>query len=150
MNKVIVNYEEATEYNFDLFSPEDRAMYQQILAASPYNPELAEFFNEERRLYERIRKNNRVHCSIPLDDLQLRSTANKSTSLEAIIAEQSYIEYVLSDLTETERRRFCMFCYDNLSSCQIAQMEGTSQQAVHKSIQLARQKAWRKIKKKNS
>ena len=89
-----------------------------------------------------------MHCSISLDDLQLRSTPDESASPEAIIAEQSYIEHVLSDLTETERRRFCMFCYDNLSSCQIAQMEGPSQQAIHKFLQSARQKAVRRMAKK--
>ena len=58
-----------------------------MLAGSPYNLELAEFFNEERRLNERIRKNDQVHCSIPIDDLQLRSIADESTSPEPIIAE---------------------------------------------------------------
>ena len=63
--------------------------------------------------------------------------------LEELFSEKHTVEEaekILAALTETQRRRYLMYFMANLSTPQIAKIEGTSQNVVWKSIDLAKEK----------
>lgn len=63
---------------------------------------------------------------------------NKGDKKNAMAAAEQLLDS--GDLTEVQRRRFILHFFEGLSTRQIGLMEGVSNIAVHKSIQLAKEK----------
>jgi DNA-directed RNA polymerase specialized sigma24 family protein len=145
MNKKNVNYYEATEWDFSLFSLEDRNQYSHILKDMPYSAELAEFFHEQKRLQERIKKNDRTHGLISLDDPMQFGIESNENLFEKKMIDKIYVESILDCLNPVERRRFTSHFFDGIRIAQIAEIEGVAYQSVQTSITAAKKKLLKKL-----
>lgn len=147
MKKNNINYYEATEWDFSLFSMEDRNQYSNILKDMPYSAKLAEFFHDQKRLQERIRKNDRTHGLISLDDSMKFGIESGESSFEKVTIEKIYVENILNCLSTVERRRFSSYCFEGMRIAQIAKLEGVAYQSVQQSIAAAKKKLQKKLYK---
>lgn len=101
-----------------------------------------------RREEENYERKMRYHCPVSIDKLEYEGMqfADPDTPislLEKEIEEQEQkelIDYVMSQLTEIQRRRIQMVA-NGMTTREIAEIEGVAQQVVSKSIIATRKKA---------
>lgn len=101
-----------------------------------------------RREEENYERKMRYHCPVSIDKLeyegmQFADPDTPMTILERKIEEEqqkALNDYVMSHLTETQRRRILMVA-DGMTTREIAEIEGVAQQVVSKSIIATRKKA---------
>ena len=101
-----------------------------------------------RREEENYERKMRYHCPISIDKLeyegmQFADPDTPMSILERKIEEEqqkALNDYVMSHLTETQRRRILMVA-DGMTTREIAEIEGVAQQVVSKSIIGTRKKA---------
>ncbi len=101
-----------------------------------------------RREEENYERKMRYHCPISIDKLeyegmQFADPDTPMSILERKIEEEqqkALNDYVMSHLTETQRRRILMVA-DGMTTREIAEIEGVAQQVVSKSIIATRKKA---------
>lgn len=101
-----------------------------------------------RREEENYERKMRYHCPVSIDKLeyegmQFADPDTPMSILERKIEEEqqkALNDYVMSHLTETQRRRILMVA-DGMTTREIAEVEGIAQQVVSKSIIATRKKA---------
>ena len=101
-----------------------------------------------RREEENYERKMRYHCPVSIDKLeyegmQFADPDTPMSILERKIEEEqqkALNDYVMSHLTETQRRRILMVA-DGMTTREIAEVEGVAQQVVSKSIIATRKKA---------
>lgn len=101
-----------------------------------------------RREEENYERKMRYHCPVSIDKLeyegmQFADPDTPMSILERKIEEEqqkALNDYVMSHLTETQRRRILMVA-DGMTTREIAEIEGVAQQVVSKSIIATRKKA---------
>lgn len=101
-----------------------------------------------RREEENYERKMRYHCPVSIDKLeyegmQFADPDTPMSILERKIEEEqqkALNDYVMSQLTETQRRRILMVA-DGMTTREIAEIEGVAQQVVSKSIIATRKKA---------
>ena len=101
-----------------------------------------------RREEENYERKMRYHCPVSIDKLeyegmQFADPDTPMSILERKIEEEqqkALNDYVMSHLTETQRRRIVMVA-DGMTTREIAEIEGVAQQVVSKSIIATRKKA---------
>ena len=101
-----------------------------------------------RREEENYERKMRYHCPVSIDKLeyegmQFADPDTPMSILERKIEEEqqkALNDYVMSQLTETQRRRILMVA-DGLTLEEIAEIEGVSFQSVDESIKAAQKKA---------
>ena len=125
------------------------------MAQENINPEVVEVEEEvgqaiivSRREEENYERKMRYHCPVSIDKLeyegmQFADPDTPMSILERKIEEEqqkALNDYVMSQLTETQRRRILMVA-DGLTLEEIAEIEGVSFQSVDESIKAAQKKA---------
>lgn len=101
-----------------------------------------------RREEENYERKMRYHCPVSIDKLeyegmQFADPDTPMSILERKIEEEqqkALNDYVMSHLTETQRRRILMVA-DGMTTREIAEIEGVAQQVVSRSIIATRKKA---------
>lgn len=101
-----------------------------------------------RREEENYERKMRYHCPVSIDKLeyegmQFADPDTPMSILERKIEEEqqkALNDYVMSHLTETQRRRILMVA-EGMTTREIAEIEGVAQQVVSKSIIATRKKA---------
>ncbi len=132
-----IDFKKRNAYDWSLFSTEDYRLYKDTLEASPYDPELARFFYEQKRYGSRIRKQEERHRSL------VSSSADPDALDEGIenVPPMQEIREALNELTGTERRRFTAHL-SGFSKKDIAVSENVSVSSVVRSIKRARKRIW--------
>ena len=130
-----IDFTKRSAYDWSLFSAEDYRLYKEISEASPYDPDLALFFYEQKRYGSRIRKQEERHRSL------LIPSGDPDALEEGIenIPPMREIREALNELTGTERRRFSAHL-SGFSKKDIAVSENVSVSSVVRSIKRARRR----------
>ena len=129
------DFKKKSAYDWSLFSSEDYRLYKDILETSPYDPELARFFYEQKRYGSRIRKQEERHRS------PLIPSAGPDALEEGVenVPPMREIREALNELTEPERRRFTAHL-SGFSKKDIAVSENVSVSSIVRSIKRARRR----------
>ena len=130
-----IDFTERDAYDWTLFTAEDYRMYRKILEASPYDPELARFFYEQKREESRIQKQESRHRSA----LGCACVQDRLPDGYENIPDMQEIREAFFELSEPDRRRFSAHL-SGLPKKEIALSERVSLSTVGRSIKRARRR----------
>ena len=145
-----VDYEAAKEYDWTLFTEEDRKEYKEILLSMPYDAGLAEFFHKQRRL--EIRENNlrrryiseKATAAFNRGKLEMQSPDTGEE--ECSMFERAILLGEIENLDSVPRRRLVAHFFKNKTYKTISQEEGVSAAAVCECVRLALKKIRKRVK----
>ena len=134
----------AKTYDYSLFDESDRNEYMKILNDLPYDPDLQEFFESQRREANRQRKSDRRHLvRIEFEKLiPLLPSANAED--EYLKHEfQLKVQQAVNRLSPIEKSRIFREFYSGFSQREIAQTDKVTKAAISCSTK----SAYRKLRK---
>lgn len=128
-----IDFTRLSTYDWTLFTAEDYRLYREILEASPYDPELARFFYEQKRTENRLQRQESRHRS----QVSLSSALNVLDEGIENIPRMEEIEEAFLELPERDRARLSAHLM-GLRKKEIALAESVSLSSVGRSIKRAR------------
>lgn len=139
-----VDYEAATEYDWTLFTEEDRKQYKTILLSMPYDPDFAGFFHGQKRLETRENNLRRRYISekataafncgkleIPYDNMEEEEFMKEQIAI---------LRREIEQLDSIPQRRVKAYFFEDRTYKTIASAEHVSAAAVCECVQLAMEK----------
>ena len=128
-----LDFTRRSAYDWTLFTAEDYRMYREILEASPYDPELARFFYEQKRTENRLKRQEARHRS----NRSLSSALNGLDEGIENIPRMEEIKEAFSELPVRDSARLAAHLM-GIRKKEIALAESVSLSSVGRSIKRAR------------
>ncbi|HMM06923.1 MAG TPA: sigma-70 family RNA polymerase sigma factor [Clostridiales bacterium] len=124
-----------------------QGVFREIEVAPPVYSAFCQFVKVERNL--RRSDERHIEQSDLSDELLSKRAVHPQKSIEDTIADTEWanaLQSAIAELPETQRRRFVLYYYSELTYKQIAEMEGCSHVAVMHSLEKAKAAIEKRIK----
>ena len=133
--KKTVDYNTADEYDWTLFTEEDKKEYKQILLSIAYDPDLARFFHEQKQLRTREGNWRKRYCNesvtAALNEGAFAAEAiDDREEEEQKRKEEEILRSEIEKLEPVPRRRLRAHFFQQMTYVAIAEKEGVSAVAV--------------------